>query len=493
MRLLISLAAVYSLYTDSLAEQSPGIRDGESHEDYSYRIMECVMNVDQAALYLGQAGILIDGAVADCPSASLGTSEDKSSCSAMISGVVASVGWATTYLANAASGCAKTMNHKAICASDIAWVVTSLASIAAAASGIASDCTSNSLASTPFRSRRLLARPRHSAVAAVSHRHNLSTLLPDFTMAYPAFLEAQKHQAELRQTLQTGTLTKARQGDIALCVIHVNMVATYIVRAVKQIRDSVIDCPSDKTEAGKKQCAVDVTNVISSFMWVASFLSYAVSDCMDGDDMNAVCTGDVTDLIAEVSSLAGSSIAVGPDCQEPPGPVTDDLGSSDRTLSGDEFRANREAKLPVHLAEAAPVAPELPTMVSDNINDYTAQGLDHSGDVGQAALLWKILPLKRQGHFEGALVVVVAAVCGALISTACVLRRGQLSFITRLTRSDGHSSLPEELVDANAEDEDALSAMHLTHGDKHRARTEGIHDISGVDHGVLLAGAHEIP
>ena len=63
--------------------------------------------------------------------------------------------------------------------------------------------------------------------------------------------------------------------DIAMCVFDVTNAASFLVRATLQIATATVACPEPTA------CAIDIMDVISSFAWVARFVSLAVSDCAE--------------------------------------------------------------------------------------------------------------------------------------------------------------------------------------------------------------------
>ncbi|CAE8630075.1 unnamed protein product [Polarella glacialis] len=239
--------------------------------DRQFELAECVINVDQAALYIAQAGLTIYAADSDCSPDNLhapGANNTERACAADILNVLTSFGWTATYLATAASECAETVSSLATCAADVTWLVTSFSEIATASASIAVDCVKDEASLDRAAERRLIAGVSESLTA------------------------------------------EDRKVDIASCVVDVNMAAGYLVRASKQIHDGVKDCPKGDTQG----CFVDVNNVISSFAWVIQFLTYAASDCGESALQDAACAGDIADLVAGVTSLNAAAMSLTNGC-----------------------------------------------------------------------------------------------------------------------------------------------------------------------------------
>merc|ERR1712014_187955 len=98
----------------------------------------CVVNVNEAASYIGHAVLSIRGAAVDC------TNKDQSnqaaSCSSQISGVIQSFSLVAAYLSNAAAQCGDTAIVGAECSNRIGSVVAGMAIVSAGGSATALDC-----------------------------------------------------------------------------------------------------------------------------------------------------------------------------------------------------------------------------------------------------------------------------------------------------------------------------------------------------------------
>ncbi|CAE7894324.1 Ppig, partial [Symbiodinium microadriaticum] len=104
--------------------------------------------------------------------------------------------------------------------------------------------------------------------------------------------------------------------DIAQCVADVTNAASYIVRAILQIRSAASAFPEPKA------CAINIMNIISSFAWISQFTALAVSDCQVGADQKALCTADISDMVAALTNGPAAGIASTSDCADLPAPPT---------------------------------------------------------------------------------------------------------------------------------------------------------------------------
>lgn len=256
--------------------------------DRQLEIADCVMNVDQAVFYLMSAGLFIDAAVSGCPSTP--DSFARANCAASITGVLSTLGWASTYIAAASTECAHTVNPKAVCAADVAWVVASLSEISFAGSSIARDCPPLDA----YDETKDIWYPWAHAQTTVTTTKALSK---------------KEKVLEVRAQVALENKNKAIKGTF--CYIDVGMAATYLIRAAKQLHDGIRDCPDP---ANGEVCAIDIFNVISSLAWVAEFIAFLVSDCPIPSNREAYCAGDISDVVAGVASLGASMLAITNDC-----------------------------------------------------------------------------------------------------------------------------------------------------------------------------------
>eukprot|EP00913_Durusdinium_trenchii_P006723 g6319.t1 len=108
-----------------------------------------------------------------------------------------------------------------------------------------------------------------------------------------------------------------RDFDITMCVFDSTNAASFLVRAILQIRRASIAC------SNPRNCAIDILDVISSFGWISRFVSMAVSDCMVRGSQKALCAADLSNLVAALSNGPASGMATVSDCAELQNPATE--------------------------------------------------------------------------------------------------------------------------------------------------------------------------
>ncbi|CAE7254730.1 unnamed protein product [Symbiodinium sp. CCMP2592] len=245
-----------------------------SPEELPWTRTECVIDVVQTVAYLDQAVVFLYKSISykglRCPD------DLPSGCAASVAGFITSLSWIASYIASSANACGHAVNSGALCAADFASLVADFGEIASASAAVRADCSQNTT-STLTRAR-----------------------------AWKQFLPAGAGPEVLKGSRDA----KRDEGfDIAQCVSDVSNSAAYIVRAILQIRTAAVDCPDPKA------CAIDIMNVISSFAWVAQFTALAVSDCDLGANQ-ALCSADISDMLAAVTSGPASGIATSSDCAD---------------------------------------------------------------------------------------------------------------------------------------------------------------------------------
>ena len=102
--------------------------------------------------------------------------------------------------------------------------------------------------------------------------------------------------------------SRNRDFDITQCVMDVTNSASYIVRAILQIRTAGRACPDPRA------CAVGIMNIISSFAWISQFTALAGADCQVVTDQRSLCAADISDMVAAVTNGPAAGISSTSDC-----------------------------------------------------------------------------------------------------------------------------------------------------------------------------------
>ena len=240
----------------------------------------------QAAAYLAQAVVFLYKAIdyngLECPDNS------PVGCAASVAGFITSISWIASYLSFAANACGQAVNNGALCAGDFTALMANFGEIATVGAAVKADCDFGK--------------------NAISILTNPDPVSPPWAQFVPggAGPEAEKilaikgHQEANRN----------RGFDITQCVVDVTNSASYIVRVILQIRSAASSCPDPKA------CAVGIMNIISSFAWISQFTALAVSDCQVGADQKALCTADISDMVAAVTNGPAAGIASTSDCAD---------------------------------------------------------------------------------------------------------------------------------------------------------------------------------
>ncbi|CAE7350838.1 HERC1 [Symbiodinium natans] len=258
---------------------------------------ECVIDTVQAAAYLGQAVVFLYKAIdyngLECPDNS------PVGCAASVAGFITSITWIASYLSFAANACGQAVNSGAAlllvlafthaCGTgDFTALMANFGEIATVGAAVKADCDFGK-----------------NAISIITNPDPVS---PPWAQFVPggAGPEAEKilaikgHQEAKRN----------RDFDITQCVMDVTNSASYIVRVILQIRAAGSACPDPKA------CAVGIMNIISSFAWISQFTALAVSDCQVGADQKALCTADISDMVAAVTNGPAAGIASTSDCAD---------------------------------------------------------------------------------------------------------------------------------------------------------------------------------
>ncbi|CAE7221292.1 unnamed protein product [Symbiodinium microadriaticum] len=263
------------------ADDVPAPPDMEVDDDpWDQRAERQPKNTSQrvkAAAYLAQAVVFLYKAIdydgLECPNNS------PVGCAASVAGFITSITWIASYLSFAANACGQAVNNGALCAGDFTALMANFGEIATVGAAARADCDfgKNAL--------QILTRWKEFVPAGASP-------------AVDKALKVKGHKDQQRN----------RDYDIVQCAADVTNSVSYIVRAILQIRAAGSACPDPKS------CAVGIMNIISSFAWISQFTALAVSDCQVAADQKALCTADISDMVAALTNGPAAGIASTSDC-----------------------------------------------------------------------------------------------------------------------------------------------------------------------------------
>ncbi|OLQ07989.1 Peptidyl-prolyl cis-trans isomerase G [Symbiodinium microadriaticum] len=280
----VGACALRATSTSYRCPEAPGT---EPVVDDSQRIRtECVIDTVQAAAYLGQAVVFLYKAIdydgLECPNNS------PVGCAASVAGFITSISWIASYLSFAANACGQAVNNGALCAGDFTALMANFGEIATVGAAARADCDFGK-----------------NALQILTRTETISPPWKEFVPAgaSPAVDKALKIKGHKDQQ-------RNRDYDIVQCAVDVTNSASYIVRVILQIRAAGSAC------ADPKSCAVGIMNIISSFAWISQFTALAVSDCQVGADQKALCTADISDMVAALTNGPAAGIASTSDCAD---------------------------------------------------------------------------------------------------------------------------------------------------------------------------------
>jgi len=233
----------------------------------------CAFNVLYATQYLARTSLLIQAAARTCPN-SQGLLNKICQVNALVT--VASISNLALELSNAASSCAETTNVKALCASAVEALIVSLTTIGAGGIVTATACQ-------PGLTAADLNLPPGAS--------------PSNLLGYA--------QTGRRLFLGGGTANFLGQ-----CILDFTQVAWSLgsvgIAITASVRDS---CPAAIQGTGilvalsQSACSMDIAAIIYAFSRIALFLALSTIHCTDALNLQALCSGGVTALIAAAAAL----------------------------------------------------------------------------------------------------------------------------------------------------------------------------------------------
>lgn len=272
-----------------------------------------------------------------------------------VSRIVYSWTFAATFLASAANSCVTNINYPAVCSADVTNVIASLAVVASAGSRVNNTCGSVGQSSiyNPYgflTGRRL--SPEQSAneseealsrdtpemlrfsrealrVALAAHQVALGSNFSNDERVRELVKEAQGHVATVRKMQSQGaaptflsragqalqTASQVESTFLTECVLKGLHMAMWLTRAAVGIAIAIKDCgpltPKNLNwglTGGPALCPVDISAIVQSFSFTASYISELVGKCpILVNNLDAMCASDIAMLVAGVSGLGTSA------------------------------------------------------------------------------------------------------------------------------------------------------------------------------------------
>ncbi|CAJ1331141.1 unnamed protein product [Effrenium voratum] len=255
---------------------------------------ECTIDVVQATAYLGQAVVFlyksIDYPGLRCPD------DSPAGCAASVAGFITSITWIASYLSFAANACGQSVRPAALCAGDWTALMANFGEMATVGAAVKEDCDFGK-----------------DWKSILDLEKEPETIPHEYWLHFEPKIDSE-HRDTLLKWKGFQTAHRNRNFDVAQCVFDVTNSASYIVRAILQIRSAALACPEPRA------CAINIMNIISSFAWISQFTALAVSDCSKYGSQNALCAADISDMVAAVTNGPAAGVASTSDCADLPDP-----------------------------------------------------------------------------------------------------------------------------------------------------------------------------
>jgi len=296
---------------------------------YNASTAMCVIDVMQAAQMLGRAGTSMNAAVKTCVQGT--TNKNRiARCASPVGNVVSSFSYAASFLSTAAAECAESLHIKDFMENTLGWSPDWVASKAQSAE-MQAACSG---AVTSFTAG--LAQIAESG-PAMTQSCEWMKKLPGMSSIAEAF--AEEGPTSINRRAQDGseasppsaekpaangtylgfTPTELNQQREAECAFDIGQSTMFLAQAGTQINSAVYDCSDYSLKEGgkhaKAMCSVDTAGVIRSFGFVASLISFAVTNCPVFQlNLDAACSGAIADMVTGISGLAAAGSAFRDTC-----------------------------------------------------------------------------------------------------------------------------------------------------------------------------------
>lgn len=294
----------------------------ETSDDYPFIRTECVIDTVQATTYLMEAIVnlyrAIDQRGKRCADSDVG-------CAVNVAGFITCITWVSAYLSLAASSCAQAVNPGALCSADWLTITGAFGEIATAGAAVGTDCDIPAKWAQRFFGIGITTtrRPYLKYFPGVRLLKNSTSPIhgggppPRKNDFAPPRRTAKLPPPILEKVYKFTALDRARtyrKFDITACVADAFQAASFLIRALLQIRDAAQACPDPRN------CAINIMNVISSFAWISHFSVQSVDDCGKQSSQEARCGAEISAMIAALTMSPAAGYATTSDCAANPDP-----------------------------------------------------------------------------------------------------------------------------------------------------------------------------
>mmetsp|Transcript_79187 Transcript_79187/g.96840 ORF Transcript_79187/g.96840 Transcript_79187/m.96840 type:complete len:232 (+) Transcript_79187:3-698(+) len=219
--------------------------------------------------------------------------------------------WVGAYLSLAASACAQAVNPGALCSADWTTIAGAFGEIAYAGAGVKTDCKIyGKWAKRKGFGVRTTLRPYLKFYPdALKPPVKPPTATPTPEPKLPPDIVENVYKVDLLNSVR-----RYRKFDLVACVADAFQMASFLIRALLQIRDAAQACPDPRS------CAINIMNVVSSFSWISHFSVQSVDDCTPKGSQEARCGAEISAMVAALTMSPAAGYATTSDCAANPDP-----------------------------------------------------------------------------------------------------------------------------------------------------------------------------
>lgn len=291
----------------------------ETSEDFPFIRTECTIDTVQATAYLMEAIVNLYRAIDQRGQKCVSDGRNDVRCAVNVIGFITCMSWVAAYLSLAASACAQAVNPGALCAADWTTIAGAFGEIAYASAGVRLDCKiygkwakrkGYGLSTTKRPYLRFFPDAENEDAAPSGPGPAPPPTTAD---AADAVLPGNKVETIFAWDF-LHSARRYRKFDLTACVADAFQAASFLIRALLQIRDAAQACPDPRN------CAINVMNVISSFSWISHFSVQSVDDCTTLGSQEARCGAEISALVAGMMMSPAAGYATTSDCAKNPDP-----------------------------------------------------------------------------------------------------------------------------------------------------------------------------
>jgi hypothetical protein len=114
-------------------------------------------------------------------------------------------------------------------------------------------------------------------------------------------------------------------GKLAMCIIDTVQATNALGRVGTNLALSARICNTSDPGDSRAECSAGINEILASLGQAASFISTASSNCANGINLHALCSGDVTGFVAALNLIGVSGSVMATSCQEAAEAVEDDV------------------------------------------------------------------------------------------------------------------------------------------------------------------------